>query len=98
GHLRLRRCAARPRSDVTARYGHRLDSAGDPLPWCPAGGPGRVLTGMGGLPARLRGSAVLLPGALATGPGPRRAVRPHAGHGERRGVDGGETRGPPPAG
>jgi hypothetical protein len=43
--------------------------------------------------ARMRASAILLPEALTTGPGPGRAARPHAGHSERRALDRGQNRG-----
>jgi hypothetical protein len=65
----------------------------------PAGGPGRVLTGVGRQPARARGSALLLARVLTTGPGLCRAVLPHAGHGKRRALDrrqnGGQVRAGP---
>src|SRR6266487_5364891 len=83
GHARLW-----PRPDVTARAtATGLDSAGESSPLGPTGGPGRVLAGTGRPPARMRGSAILLPGAPTTGPGPCRAMRPHPGHGQRRALD-----------
>jgi hypothetical protein len=84
----------RPRLDVSACV---LRPVGGFSRWLVAGGPvggaGRVLTGMGRPSAGVGGSAILLPGALATGPGPCRAVRPHAGHGQRRALDRGQDGG-----
>jgi len=46
-----------------------------------------VLAGTGRPPAGAGGSVILLSGALPTGLRPGRAVRPDAGHGERRALD-----------
>jgi hypothetical protein len=89
GHLSLRPCPASAQAgcDRVHATASGLDSAGESSPLGPTGGPGRVLAGTGRTPARVRGSAILPPGAPTTGPGPCRAMRPHPGHGQRRALD-----------
>ncbi len=75
------------RSDHWAASGWRPITA---VPGCRAG---RVLTSGGRPRPGGRRPAIVLPGALTAGPAPRRAMRPHAGHGERRALDRGQDRG-----